>query len=112
MSSEVARRSAGNPDRDGGRPAGDPLAKHSNPARGRLQADPPQGSPRSALGVAVGALGITAVALLDFVTGYQLSFSLFYLAPILLGVWLGASWMCDALAGGVADPGGRSAARV
>lgn len=45
--------------------------------------------PRAVLAVAVGLGGIALVGLLDYVSGFILSFSLFYLAPIWAAVRLG-----------------------
>ena len=47
--------------------------------------------PKSAA-ISVGAVLLVATGFLDYVTGYDLSFSAFYLLPIFLLAWLGGPW--------------------
>jgi diguanylate cyclase (GGDEF)-like protein len=41
----------------------------------------------------IGSILIAVVGLLDYLTGYELSFSLFYLIPISLVVWFAGRWL-------------------
>src|SRR5271157_1601302 len=49
----------------------------------------------------VGALLVFVIGVLDYVTGYQLTFSAFYLLPIFILAWLGGQW--GGLGGAVAS---------
>jgi diguanylate cyclase (GGDEF)-like protein len=61
--------------------------------------------PRS-LSVIVGAVSIVLIGMLDFLTGYQLSFSAFYLLPIFVLSWQAGRW------GGLGGAAGSAAART
>src|SRR5262249_8957587 len=63
-----------------------------------------RGAVPAALPLATGLLLVAVVALLDYVTGPQLSFSLFYLGPVLACAWWGgfAQGVLVALAGSAA----------
>ncbi|MGA2640794.1 MAG: GGDEF domain-containing protein [Spirochaetia bacterium] len=50
-----------------------------------------EGWPTSVSMVA-GALLVSVIGVLDYVTGYELTFSAFYLLPIFIFAWLGGNW--------------------
>ena len=56
--------------------------------------------------VLVGALLVAVIGVLDYLTGYQLTFSAFYLFPIFILAWLGGQW--GGLGGAVASAGVRT----
>src|SRR5208337_5616943 len=61
--------------------------------------------PRS-VSLTVGALLVFVIGVLDYITGYQLTFSAFYLIPIFILAWLGGQW--GGLGGAVASAATRT----
>ncbi len=61
--------------------------------------------PRS-VSIVVGALQVSVIGVLDYLSGYQLSFSAFYLFPIFVLAWLGGQW--GGLGGAVASAATRT----
>jgi diguanylate cyclase (GGDEF)-like protein len=66
-----------------------------------------EGWPKS-LAVIAGVLSIAVIGVLDYATGYDLTFSAFYLLPIFIFAWLTGRW--GGLAGAVASAVARTAA--
>jgi diguanylate cyclase (GGDEF)-like protein len=64
-----------------------------------------EGWPRT-VSIIVGALSIAAIGVLDYVTGYELTFSAFYLLPIFILAWLTGRW------GGLTGAAASAAART
>jgi diguanylate cyclase (GGDEF)-like protein len=68
-----------------------------------------EGWPRT-VSLFVGALFIAAIGVLDFLTGYELTFSAFYLLPIFILAWLSGQW--GGLGGAVASAAVRTVVDV
>jgi hypothetical protein len=66
-----------------------------------------EGWPKS-VSVIVGTLLIVLISVLDYATGYELTFSAFYLVPIFVLAWLSGRW--GGLGGAVASAAARTCA--
>jgi diguanylate cyclase (GGDEF)-like protein len=64
-----------------------------------------EGWPRT-VSITGGALLVAVTGILDYVTGYQLTFSAFFLLPIFILAWLGGQW--GGLGGAVASAAART----